>query len=1399
MSFGWSVGDLIAGLEVAIRIANALQDAGGAAEKYRQTTTYLLSLSTVLHQLHPPPPGLLAIGPDVQSVHSSLQAFHSKLSAKFEKSLGSASSDWVARIRSSPKKIEYALFMEKQVEALRIKLDVPLKAISLALGIATHKQSRENGKIGKETLGEVVDLKAALPGLEKTILAGVEDIVVASVQRDEVERTYTAVGEWCRAVPVADTFQSHLREMAASSCQWIFRRDEFMKWRGGGPEKGHLPVLWITGIPGSGKTRLATRIVESLKGEGSPVAYFYCDTKDERRRSAMSILRTWTWQVLEQRPLGLGEVAKIRAKEPVPGEGSMEKALMSAVAGVDGLVFVLDGLDECEEETRKKLYPIVARLAATARVLIVSREMPGSHRPLKSALPHEGGLVFYRIVEGDNTDDINDYLDRAVKELEIGDEEVESTVISKLQEGASGMFLWATLIRPTGLVGRAVCEDTDYAECEREDERSHATTLLIAIDDEVLKSRSRMPDDKLRDTLLRYCGSLVAIHESRDGGSPTVTLVHASVKDFLLEQSSSKEAFGYLILDPEETQAILAQECLTYISYNNIDFDPNTMQPDEPSASFPPAEMGRRFEAYMEQYPLLVYASLNWFLHLVIAPHGRTYTSLTRFCTSIPKTIAWLQVMLRYRGDRSVYSSSPGYADYRGIATLEHVLPQHVNELRKWLKPFHHVVEERSNKQLGRTSLTRYQQFMFCGMANDFLPKLSVAAYFDYTEYLEDCLKKGMDPNVKNYRGKTPIFAAAMAESLEAAKVLIKYGADPNIIGPGGVVALHSAIRLDDWRNPNPVPFRVAEFLIESGADPCYGNGGLLALACLCASSDDTHIVSLVSCMLKHGATKVINIGKNPFWTALHWAAKAKAPRLVSLLLENGAEVDIGFGGDRVNARKFETPLDQACSISAQSEDVVRILLEAGATVDALHRDGRTPLHLSCRQSLGISKLLLEHGANVNAVAHDGNRPLHDAVRHSNIPLMDMLIAKGAAVDVKNVDGLTPLDLALEVAAPDTRVVTALVDAGASAPRNAQWELEVVAKGEVWIKKRERKEEYWPQKPRDVFEAFWLLQRHATSKALPRNIVVNILDLGRYWLRSYSNRADLVALDEGMALRAPPYLSSEPIIGRSLSPIRELTFDIVSHDQAFSSYPECYGTYDNSWTYFEFGVQTKEGEEPFNYEGLERRLCVNVHAQRLASTHRAAFKYYKHGGLLKRIKAGDRVQVFAQARFPGPKTPYRPLCPRFDSQPCLGNGAKRGPLLLPSLAPRIDGRLHIASNRVTANHTNQHKHLFKSQYTQAQPSTSRQTQSKMLTTTLGNLGTASPPHPGAGTCGMKEREGAGSGRDAQDLARRGTRDSAPSTARNPRIRPRTDWAWFRSLGHSGDLYGGRERKREKMV
>jgi ankyrin repeat protein/nucleoside-triphosphatase THEP1 len=1271
MSFGWSAGDVVAGVQLLVKVAVALKDTGGSASKYRETSVYLLSLANVVQQLQDPSNDLIVVKEDALAVVASLREFHEKITSKFEKRLGkNAEKDWIGWLRSSPRKVEYGLFLTKQVNELRNRVDTPIKSISLALGLAIHKQNIVSAEVGAETQNLVQELKDSLPDLSLEILAGVEVIVQNTINdhisKQESAGKYRSVGEWIKAIPVADTYRDILRGMDASSCLWIFHRDEFTNWRNSVKSAGHYPILWITGIPGSGKTRLATRVIEKLQ-EDWPVAYFYCDTKDEERRTVLSILRTWTWQILQQNTSQVNDVFKICEKEPAPNEGNLEKALQCAIKDLNQPVFVLDGIDECEEATRRKLYPLLAQLATTSRVLLVSREMPGSHRYLKTILPDDG-LDYYRIVEDDNKQDINFYLEHSVKELEIGDDDVERVVISKLQNGANGMFLWAALMLEElsnphffaeeyldglddlpdsldALYGRILINLNGNAKTREVTRKllqwltcarrpltlpEISSTLLITIDEENFKSKSRMPDEKLRDTLLRYCGSLIAVHDSKKG-SPKVTLVHASLKDFLLEQNHSKEAFGYLILDAEETHTILAQECLTFICYENIDFDPCLLHGTEGEPGFEVEldEMKRRFNAYVEQYPLLKYASLNWWSHLAAASHSGSYASLRRFCTSVSKTVSWLQVILRYHGGRGKLGSSTVIEDLEGLLVVSRVLPQH-GEFKDWLQPF-------LRSDYSRSSLSRFEQFMYCGGTNDFLPKISVATFFNFSEYVEMCLNNGANPNRRHYRGQTPLFAAAVTDAIDAAKVLVKHGADPNIIGQDKQVPLHAAIREDNWANTSPVPYTVAEFLLESGADPCYNNGYLLSHACLTAFPNDAFCVSLVSSMLKHGAKKVIDIGVNPYWSSLHWAVKRRASRLVDLLLANGATIDIGFFGDVVNTRKLETPLIQACLILYQSNQIIQSLLKAGASIKAIHRDNRTALHISSRQKPSLSKLLLDAGADINAIANDGSCPLHDAVREENIGLIDMLVARGAILDVEDSEGRTPLMLALEAQNPNNSgVITRLVNAGASVPVKGPWVVQVFGENDVQIRPRENTEQYWPQQPRDVFEVFWLLQ-HASSRNLPRSAIIRILDLGRYWLKSTSHRKEAFSVDEAAAKRASPYLTSEPLTGRSKAPVREIIFDVLSHDQGYSSYPECYGTYDNSWTFFEYGVETKTGNL-FDYTGLDRTVMVNVHAKAASTRHRVIGR--PHGTnslsmLLKRLDAGDKVSLSARALFPG--------------------------------------------------------------------------------------------------------------------------------------------------------------------
>ncbi|CAB4029582.1 serine threonine- phosphatase 6 regulatory ankyrin repeat subunit B-like, partial, partial [Paramuricea clavata] len=61
-------------------------------------------------------------------------------------------------------------------------------------------------------------------------------------------------------------------------------------------------------------------------------------------------------------------------------------------------------------------------------------------------------------------------------------------------------------------------------------------------------------------------------------------------------------------------------------------------------------------------------------------------------------------------------------------------------------------------------------------------------------------------------------------------------------------------------------------------------------------------------------------------------------------------------------------------------DGILQLLLNHGASVNAVNEEGYTPLHgAASRGHDGILQLLLNHGASVNAVNEEGYTPLHDA------------------------------------------------------------------------------------------------------------------------------------------------------------------------------------------------------------------------------------------------------------------------------------------------------------------------------------------------------------------------------------------------------------------------------------
>jgi ankyrin repeat protein len=130
-------------------------------------------------------------------------------------------------------------------------------------------------------------------------------------------------------------------------------------------------------------------------------------------------------------------------------------------------------------------------------------------------------------------------------------------------------------------------------------------------------------------------------------------------------------------------------------------------------------------------------------------------------------------------------------------------------------------------------------------------------------------------------------------------------------------------------------------------------------------------------------------------------------------------------------------------AITNGSEEVIRILIVAGASIDAQNAFGNSPLHAAARAGkIDIVKLLLGHGANPNVMNHRGSTPLHICAALSSdtdeenkifVDIASTLLSnKGAKtmVDCCDVNGYTPLHFAAQRGC--NNMISLLVDSGAN-------------------------------------------------------------------------------------------------------------------------------------------------------------------------------------------------------------------------------------------------------------------------------------------------------------------------------------------------------------------------------
>ena len=106
-----------------------------------------------------------------------------------------------------------------------------------------------------------------------------------------------------------------------------------------------------------------------------------------------------------------------------------------------------------------------------------------------------------------------------------------------------------------------------------------------------------------------------------------------------------------------------------------------------------------------------------------------------------------------------------------------------------------------------------------------------------------------------------------------------------------------------------------------------------------------------------------------------------------------------------------ETPLH--LSISRGDTDLVRVLINAGASVNVTDYMGTSPLGLAVwTEHIELSQLLLQSGADVNSVDQWRQTALHKACGKGLNDMVQLLLDHGAETNLSSRDGYTPLHLA---------------------------------------------------------------------------------------------------------------------------------------------------------------------------------------------------------------------------------------------------------------------------------------------------------------------------------------------------------------------------------------------------
>jgi ankyrin repeat protein len=749
----------------------------------------------------------------------------------------------------------------------------------------------------------------------------------------------------------------------------------------GSPAKSR--ILWLSGIPGSGKTFLAALIIDHLQTHFTPpvvgIAYLFCDYKDTTQTSERlkrAILRQLLHQ-LDDLPAEIDRLYETHARRSTePSSSEIDDLLLMTASRFSQIFIVIDALDELSgiDGVSESVLKLCKELGSNTHALITSRWTGELRHHILQATSIEISA---------RDQDITTYVHHELltrKRLHLfvqKEPTFEAEAINTILGQCEGMFLVARLhieslagkphLRAAKLALKQLPSTLDGVYNNALDRMKSQTEEDVALAWRVIawivQAKSPLTTQQLQhalavepecdhldddalidmDLILSVCAGLVVL----DTHSSTIRLVHFTAQEFF-EKHAQK-------LIPE-ADCDIARVCLRYLFFDETAYMSLT---------------DRDLSAKLESFPLLEYAAEHWGTH-VSQCSGRDCElddAVETFFSDEARVSGAVQIMLlptlRHEGfSQNIRENvQPLHlaAHFGLLRTVKRLLRTEATDRRDTAgrTPLHWAARK-GHFQVAKLLLENGAEVDALDNVN--ATSLHLACRYGHHDFVSVLIDHGSNVNATNNVGGTALIWAAICGSEKTASLLLKHRADVHSTTKKGSTALHKAV--------------------------------------------DENSEAVVRLLIQHGAD--VNALEDDGWRSpLHAATANSNEVIMCALLEASALPDI-----QISCGVAKTAI--ASAIRARTDGPLRLLLQFGADPNRRDQRGQTPVHYAARYGNLATLSALVPFSSLSVVDDLGETVLHHAInpkneRNDGEVVRLLLSTQRVDIEARDVDGWTPL------------------------------------------------------------------------------------------------------------------------------------------------------------------------------------------------------------------------------------------------------------------------------------------------------------------------------------------------------------------------------------------------------